>query len=170
MNKVIIEQNYIPRGHIARPGIHLVKPTSITIHWVGPYPKQTPEIVRNWWVNGPDGKGVEASAHFIVKDDRIMQCIPTSEVAWHCGSKGNYTSIGIEVVPANEKGVFSDESIETLIYCVSTLPKIELLRHYDWTKKDCPRYYTPLVEYGRKYWEELKDRIEKEAWSEDRSV
>jgi N-acetylmuramoyl-L-alanine amidase len=170
MNKVIIEQVYLPRGKLSRPGIRLTNPTSITIHWIGPYPKHIPEIVRNWWLHGSDGNGLEASAHFIIKDTRIMQCIPLSEVAWHCGSKGNYTSIGIEVIPADEKGVFSDESIETLIYCCSTLPKLQLLRHYDWTEKDCPRYYTPLVDNGRARWEDLKARIEKEAWNEDRSV
>jgi N-acetylmuramoyl-L-alanine amidase CwlA len=170
MNRVIIEQNFIPRGKPARPCIKLANPASITIHWVGPYPNQTPEIVRNWWLNGPDGKGIEASAHFIVKDERIMQCIPLSEVAWHCGSKGNYSSIGIEVIPSNTEGRFSDQSIDTLIYCISTLPKVKLLRHYDWTQKNCPLYYTPLSEGGQERWEWLKSAITEEAWNEDRSL
>jgi N-acetylmuramoyl-L-alanine amidase CwlA len=171
MNRVIIEQKFIPRGSLARPGIKLTNPSSITIHWVGPYPNQTPEVVRNWWIKGPDGKGIEASAHFIIKDDRIMQCIPTGEVAWHCGGKGNYTSFGIEVIPANKEGKFSDLSIDTLIYCISTLPAHSiLLRHYDWTKKDCPLYYTPLSEGGQERWEWLITAITEEAWNEDRPL
>jgi N-acetylmuramoyl-L-alanine amidase len=160
MNKVIIEQDFIPRGKPARSGIKLVNPTSITIHWIGPYPGQTPEIVRNYWLSG-----VEASAHYIIKDDRIVQCIPTSEVAWHAGPKANYSSIGIEVVPANKDGKFSDTSIETLIYCISLLPKLELLRHYDWTEKDCPLYYTPFSDGGQDRWQQLVAAITEEAWT-----
>jgi N-acetylmuramoyl-L-alanine amidase CwlA len=167
MNRVIIEQNFIPRARLSRSGIALKNPTSITIHWIGPYPTQTPEIVRNWWLNGSDGKGTEASAHFIVKEDRIVQCIPLAEVAWHCGCNGNYTSIGIEVIPKNKAGEFSELTVETLIYCVSTLPKLELRRHYDWTKKDCPLYYTPLSEGGQKRWEQLAAAIREEAWNEN---
>jgi N-acetylmuramoyl-L-alanine amidase len=167
---VIIEQNFIPRGKPARSGLKLANPTSITIHWVGPYPAQTPEVVRNWWTNGSNGMGIEASAHFIIKDDRIMQCIPLSEVAWHCGSKGNYASYGIEVVPADKEGKFSEQSIETLIYCISTLPKLPLKRHYDWTQKDCPLYYTPFTKDGNKHWQDLVAAIESEAWNEDREV
>jgi N-acetylmuramoyl-L-alanine amidase CwlA len=170
MNKVIIEQDYIPRGKLARSGNSLTGPTSITIHWVGPYPSHTPEIVRNWWLKGPDGNGIQASAHYIIKNDRLMQCIPIYEVAWHCGCKGNYTSIGIEVIPINKEGKFSDRSIETLIYCISLLPKVQLLRHYDWTKKDCPLYYTPFSKDGDDHWRELVAAIEEEAWNEDRSI
>jgi N-acetylmuramoyl-L-alanine amidase CwlA len=170
MNKVIIAQNFIPRARPPRPGIALKNPTSITIHWIGPYPNQTPEIVRNWWINGSDGKGLEASAHFIVKENRIMQCIPLAEVAWHCGCKGNYSSIGIEVIPVDTTGRFSDTTIETLIYCISTLPKLELLRHFDWTQKDCPLYYTPLSAGGQERWEQLVAAITEEAWNEDRTV
>jgi N-acetylmuramoyl-L-alanine amidase CwlA len=99
-----------------------------------------------------------------------MQCIPLYEVAWHCGCKGNYTSYGIEVIPADVTGRFSDLTIETLIYCISTLPKLELLRHYDWTKKDCPLYYTPLSDGGQTRWEQLTSAIEMEAWNESREV
>jgi N-acetylmuramoyl-L-alanine amidase len=170
MNRVIIEQNYLPKRSLARSCKQLQHPTTITIHWTGPYPDQSPDIVRNWWLKGPNGRGIEASAHFIVKDNRIMQCIPLSEVAWHAGPKANYTSIGIEVIPANKLGKFSTLSIDTLIYCISTLPKLDLLRHYDWTGKDCPLYYTPLSEGGQDRWEQLVSTITEEAWNEDREI
>lgn len=145
----------LPKGHKGRPGIPLQNPTSITIHWIGPYPNQNDAIVYNWWDTG----NVTASAHFIVKDDKCTQIIPTDEVAWHCGSRGNYTSIGIEVVPENTDGKFSDKTIETLHDLCQTLPDVELVRHYDWTKKTCPLYYTPMTEGGQERWEELKVRI-----------
>ena len=127
------------------------QPSVITIHWIGPYPGQTPEQVRDYWI---DSKG-EASAHYIIKDDDVLQCWPTSKIAWHAGCKaGNLTSIGIEVIPCNIQGRFSEKSIATLKELLATLPKLPIVRHYDWTGKDCPRYYISNDE-----WKELLEKI-----------
>jgi N-acetylmuramoyl-L-alanine amidase len=130
-----------------RPSIPLTAVSSITLHWIGPYPSQSVRDPVTWWV----GQKLEASAHFIVKGDAVLNCIPITEVAWHCGSKGNYTSIGIEVIPASTAGEFSYESMRSLRELLGLLPQVELLRHYDWTGKDCPLYYT-----DNNRWEDLK--------------
>lgn len=146
----------LPATRICRPAIVRKKTESITIHWIGPYPKQDVTTPRDWWIKGPDGLGIEASAHFIVKDNEILKCLPEEEIAWHAGCKeGNETSIGIEVIPMNTDGEFSKRTIETLRYLIAELPEVPLKRHYDWTKKDCPRWYTPLVYDGDKHWDEL---------------
>jgi N-acetylmuramoyl-L-alanine amidase len=105
---------------------------------------------------------VEASAHYIVKDSEVLQAIPTDEVAWHCGSKGNYSSIGIEVIPASYNGMFSTASIDTLRSLLLLLPKVPLKRHYDWTGKDCPRYYTPMSEGGEERWKWIESELLKQ--------
>jgi N-acetylmuramoyl-L-alanine amidase len=148
---VIITQTFLPKPSPCRPGLILSKPTSITIHWIGPYPNQTVDIPYNWWLKS----GLQASAHYIVKDLKVLQCVPENEVAWHCGSKGNYTSLGIEVIPMNIAGQFSADTIDTLCQLLQGLPKVELLRHYDWTGKNCPLYYTPLSDGGQERWEAL---------------
>lgn len=127
------------------------QPSVITIHWIGPYPSQTPDIVRNWWIVS---KG-EASAHFVIKDEDVLQCWPIDKIAWHAGCRaGNYSSIGIEVVPCNIQGRFSEKSIKTLKELLDTLPKLPLVRHFDWTGKDCPRYYCDNNE-----WKELLEKL-----------
>jgi N-acetylmuramoyl-L-alanine amidase CwlA len=114
------------------------QPSVVTIHWVGPYPNQTPDIVRDWWIKS----GGEASAHFVIKDDECMQCWETDKVAWHAGCKsGNSVSIGIEVIPCDKEGRFSEKSIATLKELLDSLPYMPVVRHHDWTGKDCPRYY-----------------------------
>lgn len=131
-------QKFIPDGTPCDTKKKLEKIESITIHWTGPYPGQSPSDVRDWWVNS---KG-EASAHFIVKDSEVLQCWPTNKVAWHAGCKqGNDTSIGIEVIPMNVEGEFSKLSIKTLRQLLDTLPLVPVIRHYDWTGKECPKYY-----------------------------
>ena len=131
------------------------KPDIITVHWTGPYPGQSPDDVRDWWI----GSKGEASAHFIVKDDDVLQCWPLDKVAWHAGCRaGNSTSIGIEVIPCNLQGRFSERSIRTLKELLDTMPRMQVVRHYDWTGKDCPAYYTDNEE-----WTELLNKLGRPA-------
>lgn len=126
------------------------EPSVITIHWIGPYPGQTPGMVRDWWIKS----GGEASAHFIVKDDVVLQCCEIDTIAWHAGAVGNAASIGIEVCPCNVEGEFNDKTIETLKELLDTLPRLPLVRHFDWTGKACPAYYC-----DSKKWHELLERL-----------
>lgn len=137
---MIFEKKLIPETAKCYTGKKFPEPPScITIHWIGPYPGQTPDIVRNYWIDS----GNEASAHFIVKGDKVLQCVETTDIAWHAGcSIGNATSIGIEVCPCNVDGEFDTETIETLKELLDfKLPPLPLIRHYDWTGKNCPKYY-----------------------------
>jgi N-acetylmuramoyl-L-alanine amidase len=145
-------EKLLPTPSKARPGLKMGQVTTITIHWTGPYPGQTVEEPRDWW----ESSGLEASAHFIVKDDTVLAAIPIDEVAWHCGvPEGNKTSIGIEVIPANQSGLFSLASVTTLRELLATLPQVPLKRHWDWSFKDCPRWYTPEVLGGAERWAKL---------------
>jgi N-acetylmuramoyl-L-alanine amidase len=146
------QEKLLPEGCKARPGIPLGKITALTVHWTGPYPKQDITTPRQWWI---DSKG-EAAAHFIIKDGDCICTVPVTEVAYHCGnSTGNRSSIGIEVIPADETGVFSEASVETLKELIQRWPGVPLRRHFDWSGKDCPKYYTPLAENGTANWMEL---------------
>ena len=78
-----------------------------------------------------------------------------NKVAWHAGCKaGNNTSIGIEVIPKNAAGEFSDRSIATLKELLDSLPHLPIVRHYDWTGKACPAYYT-----NNDKWQELLKKL-----------
>lgn len=117
------------------------QPSCVTIHWIGPYPGQSVEDVRYWWETG----GGEASAHYIIKDNDVLQCWPIEKMAWHAGcTVGNVTSLGIELCPQDEQGRFSQQTLESLKELLDTIDpkrKLPLCRHYDWTAKDCPLWY-----------------------------
>jgi len=170
-----ITEKLLSKGKNARSGLLLNRIKKIIIHWIGPYPNQSVHSPWNWWENGSDGKGIKASAHFILKDDEVLQSLPLNEVGWHSGDDRNYESIGIEVIPMNNEGEFSKASIETLRLLIAHIRKevgnsLTLERHYDGVqKKDCPRFYTPLsevltkenqqdnaTEKGEQRWEKLK--------------
>lgn len=146
----------------------------IIIHWIGPY-LQRITTPRDWWENGSDGRGVQASAHFIVKDEDVLQALPLNEVGWHSGDNRNHNSIGIEVCPMNVAGQFSEVTIKTLRELIKhiqiTHPSARTIeRHFDGVQgKDCPRYYTPVTslldgggrvanpEGGNERWIELRN-------------
>jgi hypothetical protein len=160
-----ITQKLLSLGKKARGGVKFAKKLErIIIHWIGPYPNQAVSTPWQWWEKGSDGNGVQASAHFIVKNDDIIQCLPLDEVGWHSGDSRNYNSIGIEVIPKNEQGEFGSITIDALKRLVQHIRDeiglpLPLERHFDGTqKKDCPRYYTPLSDVGdgQQRWEELK--------------
>ena len=162
------------RGMNGEP-VYFTKPIDrIIIHWIGPYPGQGVTTPQNWWENGGDGAGVQASAHFIAKDENVLQCLPLNEVGKHSGDSRNYSSIGIEVIPMNTEGEFSEATKNTLKELVAyirgqTKTDLKLERHFDCTQgKDCPRFYTPVTSLlhgggrvanppgGDERWEELK--------------
>ena len=179
---MVIIQKYLSLGRMARGDtrntknpLYFTQPLEkIILHWVGPYPHHTPDGVRHWWENGSDGRGVRASAHFIVKNDIILQCIPLDEIACHSGDLRNYNSIGIEVIPMNATGEFDQLTIKTLKDLIKHIGEnagkdLMLERHYDGAqKKDCPRFYTPVTSLldgggrvvnpngGNERWEALK--------------
>jgi len=141
------KQDFIPENAKCNTHNHFDNEmgTTVTIHWIGPYPGQTPEQVRSYWITSNG----EPSAHFIIKDDECLQCWPINKAAWHAGCRaGNYTSIGIEVIPENEAGKFSEKSIATLKELLDRyFPNLPLVRHYDWTGKECPKYYVNINEW-----------------------
>jgi hypothetical protein len=161
----LIEQ-YLSLGKKARSGVRFQRPVvDIVIHWIGPYPGQSVYSPWYWWEDGPDGKGVEASAHFIVKGADVLQALPLDEVGWHAGDIRNYYSIGVEIIPANTVGEYAQETIETLKDLIRSIreiyPGADLTRHYDGTqKKDCPRFYTPYVENGEEQWIALRNLLD----------
>lgn len=136
-------QNFLPENHTTNTHKNFKegRADSITIHWTGPFPEQSPWNIYNWF----ERVGNEASAHFCIKNDVCMQFVPIHRTAWHCGHPvGNATSIAIEVIPANKSGDFSQASKKTLKELLSILPPLPLVRHHDWSGKDCPAaYLTP---------------------------
>jgi N-acetylmuramoyl-L-alanine amidase CwlA len=146
-----------------RPYRKLERITAIIIHWTANTRRGAGAMANRNYFNSspkfPDGKPIYASAHFCVDSVSIVQCLPEDEVAYHVGSskpykpdgirvKGNSASpnnvtIGIEMC-VNEDGDFNitrTQTIELTRYLVQkyNISRINVLRHYDITGKDCPK-------------------------------
>lgn len=150
-----------------RIGISM-NPSSITLHSTG-NDKSTAQNERDWLTN-PSNKRY-ASYHYVVGDDIIIECIPPNEVAYHTGTElGNFNSIGIEMVETGAR----DKVIDNTIKLVRNLQREyhigydNVVRHYDWSGKNCPRIFN--YDYW-KGWKLFKDKLiitgEPSGWAVD---
>lgn len=133
-----IVKQYLKTGHRVRPQ-GVFKKTSITIHSTG-NPTSTAQNERNWLDNPTNNR--DASWHYVVDEKEIIQAIPDIEAAWHCGNQtGNRQSIGIEICESGNREKTLEHAAE---FTAAKLQELrlhitDLKKHYDWTKKDCPR-------------------------------
>lgn len=135
---VEVLQQLLPKGHRCRPGGSFTK-TSITIHSTA-NARSTAQNERAWLSN-PSNNG-EASWHYVVGEDVIIQAVPDNEEAWHAGNRqGNCYSIGIELVESGNREKVLENAAE---FAAAKMKAYgfgldSLVRHYDWTGKNCPR-------------------------------
>ena len=120
--------------------------------------------------------GLNASAHYFVDTERIVQSVKDGDTAWHCGRErgGSYyndcrnaNSIGIEMCSVIRNGVYviPEETMKRAAKLTRELmakyhiPVSRVCRHYDVTHKDCPE---PWVR-NPKLWEKFKTMLTEEV-------
>lgn len=146
----------------SRPGTMTDKINAIVVHYTA-NPKTTAMQNRNYFENLKDSGTTSASSHFIIGlEGEIVQCIPTKEIAYASNDR-NIDSISIECCHEDETGEFNEATYNSLVYLSAwlcgkfDLKPDDIIRHYDITGKNCPKYY---VENEDK-WEEFKKDVKK---------
>lgn len=119
----------------------------------------------------------EASAQFIVDDKEIVQALPSTTKAWHIGdgkqqtNANNGNSIGIELCVNSDGdfGVTFQSGIKLTRYLMNkyNIPAENVIRHYDATKKICPRI---MIEDDPSLWIRFKEEISKKEIIKDREI
>ncbi|MBQ8639833.1 MAG: N-acetylmuramoyl-L-alanine amidase [Lachnospiraceae bacterium] len=161
-----IEQNFIRINEFSRPCIALNEVKYIAIHWVG-NPATTAINNRNYFdhLGDPEdpayGK-THASAQFVIGlNGEIIQCMPLNELAYAVGDAYNPYTLSIEVCHPDWDGKFTDVTYQSLVKLTAWLMQQfnldidSVLRHYDCTEKECPKYYVT----NPQAWEQLKQDI-----------
>ena len=133
-----IIKKFIPISKSKRPGrpLNLKK---ITIHSTG-NSKSTARNERGWLSNPSNTRS--ASWHYVVDENTVIQAIPNNEVAYHSGtSAGNNTSIGIEMCETGNRDKVIQNTIELVVHLIrsNNLTEKDVVRHFDWSGKNCPR-------------------------------
>ena len=168
---VEIKQALLTKNPYSRPGTALTKVTNIVVHWVG-NANTTAKANRDYF-ESLKTKKIYASAHYIIGlEGEILQCIPENEIAYHATVANGY-SIGIENCHPDWNGKFNDKTYASLIQlCVELCkryqlnPEKDIIRHYDVTKKECPKYYVKNPNEWIKLKQDVKACIEGKMDSE----
>lgn len=118
---------------------------------------------------------VQASAHYFVDENSVVQSVRDSDGAWHCGGSFesshhplhgicmNRNSLGVEMCSdkVNGKFIFTAQTVDRTVELVKMLmakyniDADHVVRHYDVTGKDCPE---PWVR-DESQWKSFKARL-----------
>lgn len=140
----VISTDLLKKGHMV-PYV-LFAPISITVHET-----DCPDIPAVQFYNSlkngqTDTSRTQASFQFVVDATTIRQCVNVFRTCWHAGCKeGNATSIGIEICQYSNNKKLQKQAYLNAIELIKILREeiktiIKVVRHYDWTKKNCPSY------------------------------
>lgn len=143
----------------SRPGTKRSKTTKVAVHWVGNAGSKAINN-RNYFESLKDKK-IYASSHYIIGlEGEIIQCIPEDEIAYTTNSANAY-SIGIECCHPDWTGKFNDKTYNSMVELFADIckryklnPLTDIIRHYDITKKECPKYF---VDHPDKFEQFKKD-------------
>ena len=156
-----VDAQIIEVDGISRRGERLEDIRSIVIHYVA-NPGSSAQANHDWYVN-PES---EVSSHFLIGlEGEVIQCIPLDEYS-SASNHRNKDTISIEVCHPDETGKFNDESYHSLVQLtawlleVSGLQPEDVIRHYDITGKDCPRYFVQHEDSWLDFLEDVAAAVE----------
>ena len=144
----------------SRPAMALEQVNGIVIHYTA-NPGTTAIQNRSYFENLAETHETKASSHFVIGlEGEIVQCIPCNEIAYASNDR-NFDTISIECCIEDETGKFNGNTYNSLIKLTTwlmgryDLSSEDVIRHYDVTGKNCPKYYVEHEEA----WDEFKDDL-----------
>lgn len=156
------EVNLLTPNEYSRPGIALDKVNGIVIHYTA-NPGSSAVANRDYFESLSISHETMASSHFIIGlDGEVVQCIPTAEISYASNDRNDDT-ISIECCHPDETGEFTEQTYDSLVQttawlCVKfDLTTKDVIRHYDVTGKDCPRYFVQ----NEGAWKKFKKDVDK---------
>lgn len=156
-----VQEAYLTPSSYSRPLKPLKEVNNIVIHYVA-NPGTSAKNNRNYFDSLRKTHLTKASSHFIVGlEGEILQCVPLSEISY-CSNNRNKDTVAIEVCHPDETGQFAPETYQSVVRLTAWLCSYyglsaqDVIRHYDVTGKNCPKYY---VEH-EDAWQKLKDDIQ----------
>lgn len=146
----------------SRRGVKLEGLNDIVVHYVG-NPNTTAEQNRNFYAN----KDSEVSSHFVVGlEGEVIQCIPLDEKSSATNWR-NKDTISIEVCHPDDTGKFTEKTYASLVKLTAwlceefQLDETRVIRHFDVTGKECPRYFVQHEDAYETFLTDIKKKIEK---------
>lgn len=158
-----IDQQLLTISNYNRPGTLRSATTAVACHYIG-NPGTSAQANRNYFENLSTTHTTKASCHYIVGlEGEIIQLIPEEEISW-CTNQANSYTISVEGCHPDSTGKFNDATYASYVALCADIcmrwgldpQNGGLIRHYDVTKKVCPKYF---VDYSDA-WEQFKRDVQ----------
>lgn len=157
-----MEVDLLTPNEYSRPGTKTGKIKGIVIHYTA-NPGATARGNRDYFESLKDTHITKASSNFVVGlKGEIIQCVPTWEIAY-ASNERNKDTVSIECCHPDESGKFNQETYCSMVQlsawlCLKfELSEKDMIRHYDVTGKNCPKYFVENEEA----WETFKKDVGK---------
>ena len=142
-----------------------LKPTAIAWHYVG-NPNTSALANRNYFENLSKTHTTKASSHYIIGlEGEILHLIPDDEQSF-CTNEANSYAISVECCHPDATGKFNEKTYKSMVwlgrYLMNKYGITKNIRHYDVTKKCCPKWF---VDYPNE-WEKFKKELEEKGMDE----
>ena len=159
-----VETMFLTPNPYSRPQKPLTEVNGIVVHYVA-NPCSTARENRNYFESLKDQTGTDgtsASSHFVIGlEGEVVQCIPLEEVSYASNHR-NSDTISIECCHPDETGKFYDSTYHSLVDLTAYLcDQFELksdavIRHYDVTGKNCPKYFVEHEDAWKTFLNDVK--------------
>lgn len=156
-----VTQDLIPKTGTARSGRWLEAFNGIVIHYVG-NPGTSAAGNRSYFASA----GTPVVSHFVVGlEGEVIQCLPLWERSVASNHR-NGDTISIEVCHPDDSGRFTDATYGSLVRLTAWLCQVgelstdAVIRHYDVTGKECPRYFVQHPEAWEQFLADLQTHLE----------
>lgn len=160
-----VQQDFLDPNPFSRPTTEMNRVNEIVIHYVA-NPGTTAKQNMNYFNSLQDQKGIKkisASSHFIIGlDGEVLQGIPIYEMAYSTSKEKNVDTVSIECCHPDETGKFNDATYDSLVNLTAWLcrnlglTEKDVIRHYDATGKDCPRYFVAHEDAWKTFLSDVK--------------
>ncbi|MCR5665225.1 MAG: peptidoglycan recognition protein family protein [Eubacterium sp.] len=161
-----IDVQLLDVSEYSRPQIALEQVNAIVIHYTA-NPGTSAQANRDYFNNLATTHTTKASSHFVIGlEGEIIQCIPTNEIAYASNDR-NSDSLAIECCIEDDTGEFNDDTYDSCVELTAWLcgkfsltPETDVIRHYDITGKNCPKYYVENPDEWEEFKQDVADYIE----------
>lgn len=161
-----IEEDLLPVNEYSRPGTELETVNGIVVHYTA-NPGTTARQNRDYFAGLAETHQTSVSSHFIIGlEGEIIQCVPCTEIAYASNDR-NQDTIAIECCIEDESGRFNEETYQSLVELTAwlmgqyELETDDVIRHYDVTGKNCPKYFVENGSAWRAFKSDLVSYIDK---------
>ncbi len=149
----------------SRPAIALEKVEGIVIHYTA-NPGTDALANRNYFEGLKDSHVTKASSHFIIGlDGTIVQCIPSTEIAYASNGR-NQDTLSIECCIEDDTGRFNAVTYDAAVHLTAWLVERfglkteDVIRHYDVTGKNCPKYFVEFPSAWEQFLADVQEYLE----------